>query len=67
MDLQFIGNLKKNNMKEYEIEFGNHLLALIEVENNEIKVIASINGWGNPIEIETIKITKKDERIQCII
>lgn len=54
-------------MNIYEIEFGNHLLALIEVENNEIKVIASINGWGNPIEIETIKITKKDERIQCII
>ena len=35
--------------KIYEIDFEGHVLAKIEVHNGELRVIAAINGHGNPI------------------
>jgi hypothetical protein len=46
-------------MKIYEIDFNGHTACKIEVENNEIKVVAAMDGWGNPIELKNIIISDK--------
>lgn len=48
-----------NKTNTVEIVFGNHLMALLEITDNEVKVIAAVNGWGNPVDLETIKINQK--------
>ena len=44
-------------MKIYEIDFNKHVACKIQVENNEIKVIAAMDAGGNPIEIRDIIIS----------
>ena len=46
-------------MKIYEIDFNRRVACRIEVENNEIKVVAAMDGWGNPIELKDIIISDK--------
>jgi hypothetical protein len=46
-------------MKIYEIDFNGHVACRIQVENNEIKVVAAMDGWGNPIELKNIIISDK--------
>lgn len=42
-----------------EIDFGNHLLALFVVEDNKIKVVYAIDGWGSPLDLSKVKINNK--------
>ena len=42
----------------YEIEFGNHLAAGIEIIDNIPTVYGAVNGWGNGVPISEIKIKK---------
>ncbi len=46
-------------MKIYEIDFNGRTACKNEVENNEIKVVAAMDGWGNPIELKNIIISDK--------
>ncbi len=42
-----------------EVDFNGNLLALLEIKNNEIIVLAAINGWGDKIDLDKIKINQK--------
>ena len=42
----------------YEIDFGTHCRAGIDIANNEPKVIGAMNGWGDGISLADIKIKK---------
>lgn len=44
----------------YTITFGSDLRAEIEVNDSEVKVLRAVNGWGNPVPTENIKIEKID-------
>lgn len=46
-------------IKKYEIDFGGHLLAGLEITNNEPTVIGAMNGWGDGISNDEITITEK--------
>lgn len=46
----------EQEVKKYQIEFGNHVGAEISVKNNQIKVETAMNGWGDKIPLEQIKI-----------
>lgn len=46
-------------MKTYEIDFNGVVACKIEVENNEIKVVAAMDGGGYPIEIKDIRVSDK--------
>jgi hypothetical protein len=46
-------------MKIYEIDFNGYVACMIQVENNEIKVVAAMDGWGNNIELKNIIISDK--------
>lgn len=48
-----------NKTNTIEIDFGGHVLALLEITDNKVKVIAAINGWGDAIDLETIKTNNK--------
>ena len=42
----------------YEIDFGGHCMAKITTNNNILKVIAAMNGWGDGIDEDKINIQK---------
>lgn len=42
----------------YEIDFGTHCRAGIDVTNNEPKVVGAIDGWGKNISLSDIDIKK---------
>lgn len=46
-------------IKKYEIDFDGNVLAGIEISKNTPKVFGAMNGYGNGISIENIKITEK--------
>ena len=46
-------------IKKYEIDFDGNILAGIEISENTPKVFGAMNGHGNGISIENIKITEK--------
>ena len=46
-------------IKKYEIDFDGNVLAGIEISDNTPKVFGAMNGYGNGISIENIKITEK--------
>jgi hypothetical protein len=45
--------------KKYEIDFDGNVLAGIEISNNTPKIVGAMNGHGNGISINQIKITEK--------
>jgi hypothetical protein len=45
--------------KDYQIDFGNHLRTQIKVSNNKIQVEGAINGWGNGVPLNEIKVIEK--------
>jgi len=47
-------------MKTFEIDFGGNVLAKIVVEDNELKVVACINGWGDSIDIVNVAVKEID-------
>jgi hypothetical protein len=46
-------------IKKYDIDFDGNVLAGIEISENTPKVFGAMNGYGNGISIENIKITEK--------
>lgn len=47
---QYESSFKNESVdKVFEIDFEGHVLAKIKVVNNEIEVLASINGYGNKV------------------
>lgn len=48
--------------KKYSIDFNGNVLAGLRVKNNKIEIIGAMNGYGEGIRTEDIKITEvKDE------
>ena len=41
-----------------EIEFGSHLRCMLSFSGDELKIDGAVNGWGNPVTADEIKITK---------
>lgn len=41
---------------KYTISFAGDLRAEVEVKDDKIKVLNAVNGWGNPVPVENIKI-----------
>ena len=48
---------KVKERRNYEIVFGTHLMARIYVFHDRIECEDAINGWGDNVEPEKIKIT----------
>ena len=46
-------------MKTYEIYFNGLVACKIEVKNNEIKVVAAMDGGGYPIDLKDIRVIDK--------
>jgi len=44
--------------EEYDIDFGGHLKAGIRVSASRIEIIGAVNGWGNAVPDDDIKVTK---------
>lgn len=51
-----------NSPTKYQIDFNGNVLTKVEITNNNIVVIDSIDGWGNKIENNDIKISKTKEQ-----
>tara|TARA_R110000744_G_scaffold370264_1_gene480789 strand:+ start:183 stop:503 length:321 start_codon:yes stop_codon:yes gene_type:complete len=43
---------------KYDIDFGGHFKAGIEIIDNKPKIVGAINGWGHDIDIETTTISE---------
>lgn len=43
---------------KYIITFSNDLRTEIEVNDGEVEVLRAVNGWGNPVPAENIKVEK---------
>jgi len=39
----------------FEIDFGGHLKAQMIIEDGKLKVTAAMNGWGNPVDVSTVR------------
>lgn len=39
----------------FEIDFGGHLKAQMIIEDGKMKVTAAMNGWGDPVDIRTVR------------
>lgn len=48
-------------MMRYDIDIGGRTLIGLEILNEELTVMGAIDGYGNGIRLEDIKITKKEE------
>ena len=57
--LDLLGVSKSLPIRKYEIDFDGNVLAGIEISENTLKVFGAMNGYGNYISIENIKITEK--------
>ena len=44
--------------KFFDIDFDGHVKARVEITNNEPKIFAAMNGYGNPIELSNINIKR---------
>ena len=53
---------KKNNNKEtYEIEFGGVCKVQIEVQESRIEIIKAVDGWGDSILLNSIRVTTLEQ------
>jgi len=39
----------------FEVDFGGHLKAKMIIEDGKLKVTAAMNGWGNPVDVSTVR------------
>ena len=39
----------------FEIDFGGHLKAQMIIEDGKLKVTAAMNGWGDPVDVSTVR------------
>jgi hypothetical protein len=49
-----------SELKTFEVDFDGSLKMLVEVRNNELTFKAAVNGFGQLVELDKIKITKND-------
>jgi len=50
---------KVTDEKEYDIDFDGHCMAGLSIKDNIPTIIGAMNGYGNGISLENIKITIK--------
>ena len=43
-------------VKNYQVDFGNNLRAIIKITDNKIEIENAIDGWGNTVMLSKIKI-----------
>ena len=55
--LQALSQKSEGESKIYDIDFNGHILAKVEIINNQPKIIASMNGYGNAVDLDKITIT----------
>ncbi|MFA5542142.1 MAG: hypothetical protein WDA47_00070 [Bacilli bacterium] len=46
-------------IKRYDIDFGGNVMAGIEIKGQSLKVFGAMNGYGDGIDDERIKITER--------
>ena len=46
-------------MRTYEIDFNGLVACKIEVKDNEMKIVAAMDGGGYPIDLKDIKVSDK--------
>lgn len=46
-------------IKRYDIDFGGNVMAGIEIKGESLNVFGAINGYGDGIDDEKIKITER--------
>jgi len=46
-------------IKRYDIDFGGNVMAGIEIRGQSLKVFGAMNGYGDGIDDERIKITER--------
>ena len=39
-----------------KVDFGGHLKAQMIIEDGKLKVTAAMNGWGDPVDVSTVKV-----------
>lgn len=40
----------------FNILFGNHLMAQMQIKDGKLIVLKAINGWGDAVDMSTVKI-----------
>ena len=45
----------------FNIDFGGHVMAGLKIVNSEIEVVGAMNGYGNGISTDEIRITKSNQ------
>lgn len=50
--------IKMSNEKTFIVNFNGNCMAEIQIIDNGLKVLRSIDGWGNPIDLDKITIEK---------
>lgn len=55
---QMVGEEEKKD-KLIEITFGSHLKCLVRIVNNTIEVMEAMNGWGDNVPQDEIKVQPK--------
>jgi|GEM_PF-3328806 hypothetical protein len=55
-------NSDKNSYSKYEIDFGNHLRAGLQIKNDEVEIIGAVNGWGDNVPLSEVLIKKIDNQ-----
>jgi hypothetical protein len=39
----------------FNVIFGNHLMAQMQIKDGKLIVLAAVNGWGDAIDMSTVK------------
>lgn len=56
----FQTSAKSAQVPVFNIDFGGNVMAGLKIVNGKIEVIGAINGWGDGISADLIKITKSN-------
>lgn len=59
--INFIPCCEQLTVKEWEIDFGGDVLAGLEINNNEPKIIGAMNGWGDGVPLEQVVILELND------
>ncbi len=51
------------DVKEVEIDFGGQCKAKLQLKNNEVKVLAAMDGYGNAISLNNIEILPQPPKL----
>ena len=39
----------------FNVIFGNHLMAQMQIKDGKLIVLAAVNGWGDAVDMSTVK------------